>query len=487
MKTFAQYLMESQRDLLSVGVDKDKLTNHIMSHKTLQHIKQLHDKVFGVDNDHIMLDPNENEMPYDVVEFLESKGINTTSKINNHVFDALTIMYNDRAIDLLKFLGKNKAPQSVITSAENYYRPIKSQSSNDDVKILISRKNAEIASGATCTSWDSCLNPTWETNKGRSKFEGPAWQKIPDEIKYGTLIAYVLRASAVPNEDGEYNAKGPDGKDDKIGRVMIKMFESDTGDVTFEVEERTYGDVTSSQLKTIKDWIRTHYHTKDGTFTRNKSVYKEINTSPSIRIIAKTPDRVKPKDKSELQDLIEFYETYHTLNFIDVSDITDMSWVFNNSKFNGDISQWDVSNVTNMNKMFGNSSFTGDISKWNVSSVIIMRDMFRLSKFNGDISKWDVSNVTNMSAMFDSANFNGDISKWDVSKVTNMSWMFASSSFNKDISKWNIESVKEFDYMFYMSKFNGDISKWPVDSNASMKYMIHKSPLENNPPKWHIE
>jgi surface protein len=432
-----------------------------MSHKTLQHIKQLHDKVFGVDNDHIMLDPNENEMPYDVVEFLESKGINTTSKINNHVFDALTIMYNDRAIDLLKFLGKNKAPQSVITSAENYYRPIKSQSSNDDVKILISRKNAEIASGATCTSWDSCLNPTWETNKGRSKFEGPAWQKIPDEIKYGTLIAYVLRASATPNEDGEYNAKGPDGKDDKIGRVLIKMFESNSGDMVFVVEDnKVYGNVTNSQLKIIKKWVATNYHTKEGLYNRNRYTYNDSGRD-SQRVINKPTITFKPETTEELKELVRKYQSLDDLNFIDVSEITDMTEVFDETEFDGDISKWDVSNVTNMFSMFSYSKFNGDISKWNVSSVENMKAMFTASQFNSNILKWNVSNVNNMALMFSMAKFNSDISNWNVSNVTDMS------------------------QMFYNAEFTGNISQWNVSPKTIMYEMFFNSPLENNPPNWY--
>ena len=57
------------------------------------------------------------------------------------------------------------------------------------------------------------------------------------------------------------------------------------------------------------------------------------------------------------------------LNFIDTSKITDMSALFESSRFNGDISKWDVSNVRNMNEMFCDSEFNGDISKWNVSNV----------------------------------------------------------------------------------------------------------------------
>ena len=87
-----------------------------------------------------------------------------------------------------------------------------------------------------------------------------------------------------------------------------------------------------------------------------------------------------PKTKDELIDIIkqriEDDGNECDLNDIDVSEITDMSYLFCNSHFDGDISRWDVSNVKNMKGMFNTSKFNGDISKWDVSNVTDMRIMF---------------------------------------------------------------------------------------------------------------
>ena len=99
-----------------------------------------------------------------------------------------------------------------------------------------------------------------------------------------------------------------------------------------------------------------------------------------------------PKTGDELKELIDKLIKERgndaNLNDIDTSKITDMNYMFADSKFNGDISNWDVSNVENMNYMFGNSKFNGDISNWNVSNVYDMRHMFDKSPLEKNPPKW---------------------------------------------------------------------------------------------------
>ena len=113
----------------------------------------------------------------------------------------------------------------------------------------------------------------------------------------------------------------------------------------------------------------------------------------------------RPTSKKELasiiDDRISMYGPNCDLNDIDVILIKDMSGLFCNSIFTGNISKWNVSNVENMGYMFEKSKFNGDISKWDVSNAKSMRSMFEGSKFNQDISNWKINKDCVTYNMFD--------------------------------------------------------------------------------------
>ena len=127
----------------------------------------------------------------------------------------------------------------------------------------------------------------------------------------------------------------------------------------------------------------------EGLKVNSKSKFRKYNYSP------KTKDELKEL----IKQLIKERGNKADLNDIDTSEITDMSYLFDGSDFNGDISCWNVSNVNNMLYMFYASDFNGDISEWDVSKVEDMERMFTNSIFNGDISKWKVLPTVKMTHM----------------------------------------------------------------------------------------
>lgn len=118
----------------------------------------------------------------------------------------------------------------------------------------------------------------------------------------------------------------------------------------------------------------------NGVESRHKKRHECITSIDGYELSIKVPKEKIIVDNNNLREVV-YREIgrlgyYTDLNHIDVSNVTDMSYLFNISGFNGNISKWDVSNVTHMGHMF------------------------EYSQFNGDISNWDVSNVTNSEYMF---------------------------------------------------------------------------------------
>lgn len=120
--------------------------------------------------------------------------------------------------------------------------------------------------------------------------------------------------------------------------------------------------------------------------------------------------------KALIDEEIKSKGDYCSLNHLDVTNVQDMSWLFSNSTFNGDISQWNVSNVTNMLGMFHGSAFNGDISQWKTGKVNIFSSMFCKSSFDNDISLWDVSGAgehgDGIFRMFKDSRFSGNLTGW---------------------------------------------------------------------------
>ena len=218
-----------------------------------------------------------------------------------------------------------------------------------------------------------------------------------------------------------------------------------------------------------------YYNVLNGTVIEDE--IKELNSLVSVAV---------PKDKNELRKIIEFYSKNYpedSLNWLDVSGITDMSYLFKETVYNGDISKWDTSNVINMEGLFNYAyKFNTSIDDWDVSNVTNMCCMFcNAWRFDQPIGDWDVSSVTDMECMFDNAEiFDWPIGDWDVSSVTNMKYMFISARiFNQPIGDWDVSNVNNMYHMFYSAEsFNQDISNWNISDETDIDEMFENCPIE---------
>jgi surface protein len=188
-----------------------------------------------------------------------------------------------------------------------------------------------------------------------------------------------------------------------------------------------------------------------------------------------------------------------SINAWDMTKVSDVSYMFLNSKFNQDLSNWDLSNLTSLLGLFAGSDFNHpSINSWDMSTITSTSEMFFASRYNQPLNNWNTSNITDMSFMFgakrnDSTHaysnnvFNQDISGWDVSNVTNMRAMFGARfqtginlgvnygpivNFDQPLNSWDVSNVTDMTEMFMGCRYNKPLDNWNTTSLQNATHMF---------------
>ena len=312
----------------------------------------------------------------------------------------------------------------------------------------------------------SVMNSTWNTLGACSTITIPLTGDVNATIEWGDgdteTVTTASLAGNLPEHD--YGTAGSSSTNVKI-----------TG--TFTGWDG-WSTMTNSCLTKVDSW-------GDGTGTTSMSgaFYDATNLTEVTRI---------PKTATDISYI--FYDSPFNgdISRWDTSNVETMEGAFNYAtQFSGDISGWDTPRLTNTAYMFAQSGFSGDLSDWDMSGVTTINNMFSESPFNGDVSGWDTSSVEDMGYAFSKAtNFNGDISEWETGSVTDMRSMFAfASAYNpsgaRSIGSWDTSAVTNMTGMFSHSSFNDNIGGWDTSNVTMMSATFAVNPAFNqNLSEW---
>jgi hypothetical protein len=129
----------------------------------------------------------------------------------------------------------------------------------DDLMVVISRHPYDIAGMSTDRGWTSCVDLESGCNK----------DYIPNEIKAGTLVAYLIKKS-------DPNIEKP------IARLLLKPYINDKSTIYLGIDAAVYGTAPSGFKETVEKWLNSVQSDKNGLFTLNYNVYASTNLKTEI-------------------------------------------------------------------------------------------------------------------------------------------------------------------------------------------------------------
>lgn len=242
--------------------------------------------------DHIII-PLHSKVKDDISNHLEQHGY----KLHDYV-KGTAIDNHNREVKIGKVLEKTNATDELKQKFINDDRA--STLHNDKHEILISRNPYHVAEGSTDKKWKSCatLSPTCTRMKD-------AAAKMPDEVREGTHVAYLIKK-------GTFNPNEGLQKKNVVGRIYLKPHEEYFPSGTHRVlipENKIHSNSTSKLTDfqdTVNSWTNKHFSMKDGSlYRKNPKVYDGDSTSSQLKFNTSDESIEKLKNSGNWSSVVE--------------------------------------------------------------------------------------------------------------------------------------------------------------------------------------
>lgn len=252
--------------------------------------------------------------------------------INHDYVTGNTTDKHGRQVSIGKVLEKTKATEQL---KNDYANDDKAQAKKlEDHDIVISRHPYHVAESSTNKPWKSCAGLT-ATGRFCSYGDGVAAKKLPQEIKHGTHVAYLV-PKLKPGEETDDSFNGAQSRIDKAtARILLKPHSSEQSGHTVLVPENkvyqkqrrgAYEGKNVGFLRSLESFTNEHFPMKEGeVYKKHNQVYDDdgtmnepkfntsdkslnkLNTSDNPRVRA-TLRRSKNLTSEQLHKLIDYYD-----------------------------------------------------------------------------------------------------------------------------------------------------------------------------------
>ncbi len=215
-----------------------------------------------------------------------------------------------RQVSIGKALERTKAPEQLKNDYANDDKKLATELENHD--IVISRHPHHVAEASTNKPWKSCAGLT-ASGRFCSYGGGAAAKRLPDEIKHGTHVAYLV-PKLKPDEEPDDTFNGIQNRIDKAtARAYLKPHTSEQSGHTIIVPENkvyqkqrrgTYEGKNVGFLRSLEKFTDQHFPMREGeVYKKNQNVYDDDGTlnEPKFNTSDKSLDQLKTSDNPRVR------------------------------------------------------------------------------------------------------------------------------------------------------------------------------------------